>query len=161
MLQPAIAFFEEGFGMARRASMTALGLVTVPGALLVAWFTKDTVALDVMDFWVGSLMLVVLALFEVLLFGWVLGAEQGLAEANRGSDLRVPAFFAPVIRYVCPIYLALILGSFAYQSFGAQIRSLLDRPPALLTGIYLLAVLALFGVLTSLATRRWERRRRS
>jgi SNF family Na+-dependent transporter len=161
MLQPAIAFFEEGFGMPRRASMAALALVTVPGTLLVAWFTKDTVALDVMDFWVGSLMLVVLALFEVLLFGWVLGAERGLAEANRGSDLRIPAFFAPVIRYVCPIYLALILGSFAYQSFGAQIRGMLDRPAALLTGVYMLAVLALFGVLTALATRRWERRRRS
>lgn len=161
MLQPAIAFFEEGFGMARRPAMTALALVTVPGTLLVAWFTRDTVALDVMDFWVGSLMLVVLALFEVLLFGWVLGAEKGLAEANRGSDLKIPSFVAPLIRYVCPLYLSLILGSFAYQSFGPQIRGLLDRPPALLTAVYLLAVLALFGVLTSLATRRWEGRRRS
>jgi SNF family Na+-dependent transporter len=161
MLQPAIAFFEEGFGMARRASMTALGLVTMPGTLLVAWFTKDTVALDVMDFWVGSLMLVLLALFEVLMFGWVLGAEKGLAEANRGSDLRLPAFLAPVIRYVCPVYLVLILGSFAYQHFGAQIRSMLDRPPALLTGVYMLAVLALFGVLSTLAARRWEARRRA
>ena len=156
MLQPAIAFFEEGFGMARRASMAALGLVTVPGTLLVAWFTKDTVALDVMDFWVGSFMLVVLALFEVLLFGWVLGAERGIREANRGSDLRVPGLLAPVIRYVCPVYLALILGSFAYQSFGAQVRSLLEHPPALLTAVYLLAVLALFGVLASLAARRWD-----
>lgn len=159
MLQPAIAFFEEGFGLGRRASMAALGLVTLPGTLLVAWFTKDTVALDVMDFWVGSVMLVVLALFEVVLFGWVLGAERGLKEANRGSDLRIPAFFGFIIRYVCPLYLALILGSFAYQNFGTQLHAIVSRPPALLTSVYLLAVLGLFGVLTSLAARRWDRRR--
>ena len=160
MLQPAIAFFEEGFGMGRRASMAALGLVTLPGTLLVAWFTKDTVALDVMDFWIGSVGLVVLAFFEVVLFGWVLGAERGLQEANRGSDLRIPPFFAFIIRYVCPLYLALILGGFAYKNFGAQLEAIVSRPPALLTTVYLLAVLALFIVLAILAARRWDRERR-
>jgi SNF family Na+-dependent transporter len=160
MLQPAIAFFEEGFGMGRRASITALFLVTLPGTLLVAWFTKDTVALDVMDFWVGTLMLVVLALFEVVLFAWIYGAERGLTEANRGSDIRIPRLFVPVIRYVCPLFLAAILVGFVYQSGGAQLRALLDRPPALFTAVYMLSVLALFVVLAQLAARRWERERR-
>lgn len=157
MLQPAIAFFEEAFDLGRRTSMTALALVTVPGALLVAWFTKDTVALDVMDFWVGSLMLVVLALFEVLLFGWVLGAQRGLAEANRGSEIQLPAFLGPVIRWVCPVYLILILAGFAYQNLGAQVRAIVSRPEALLTMVYLLTVLAGFVLLAQLAARRWER----
>jgi len=159
MLQPAIAFFEEGFGLPRRASMAALGFITLPGTLLVAWFTKDTVALNVMDFWIGSVALVVLALFEVVLFGWVLGAERGLDEANRGSDLRIPRLFAFIIRYVCPVYLLLILGGFAVQNFGAQAQAIADSPPALLTTVYLLAVLGLFGVLTTLAARGWDRRR--
>ena len=145
--------------MGRRASMAALGLVTLPGTLLVAWFTKDTVALDVMDFWIGSVGLVVLALFEVVLFGWVLGAERGLKEANRGSDLRIPPFFAFIIRYVCPLYLALILGGFAYKNFGTQLDAIVSRPPALLTTVYLLAVLALFILLATLAARRWDRER--
>lgn len=161
MLQPAIAFLEEGFGFGRRAAMTALALITLPGTLLVAWFTRDGVALDVMDFWIGSLAMVVLAFFEVLLFGWAMGAERGLREANRGSDLRIPRVFAPIIRYVCPIYLALILGSFAYQNLGAQARSILERPEAMLTAVYMLAVLALLLVLVRLAERRWDREGRA
>jgi SNF family Na+-dependent transporter len=161
MLQPAIAFLEEGFGFGRRAAMAALAFITLPGTLLVAWFTRDGVALDVMDFWVGSLAMVLLAFFEVLLFGWVLGAERGLREANRGSDLRIPSFFAPIIRYVCPIYLALVLGGFAYQNLGAQARSVLQRPEATITVIYMIAVLILFVCMVRLAERRWDRRGRA
>ncbi len=160
MLQPAIAFFEEGFGMGRRSAMAALGLITGAGSLLVVYFTKDTVALDVMDFWIGSAMLIVLALFEVLLFGWVLGAERGLKEANRGGDLRIPRFFAPIIRYVCPTYLALILGAFAYQNFPAQARAVMERPAALLTVCFIGMVFIFLLLLVGLASRRWERERR-
>jgi SNF family Na+-dependent transporter len=160
MLQPAIAFFEEGFGMGRRSAMAALGLITGTGSLLVVYFTKDTVALDVMDFWIGSAMLIVLALFEVLLFGWVLGAEHGLAEANRGSDLRIPRFFALIIRYVCPVYLALILGAFAYQNFPTQARAIMERPAALLTVCFVGMIFIFLLLLVGLAARRWERERR-
>ena len=147
----------KGFGLGRRVAMTALAMLTVPGSLLVAWFTKDGVGLDVMDFWVGSLAMVVLAFFEVLIFGWVLGAERGLREANRGSDLRIPAFFGPIIRYVCPLYLTLILGSFAYQNFGAQVRSILERPEAMVTATFMIATLILLLLLVRLAQRRWDR----
>jgi NSS family neurotransmitter:Na+ symporter len=160
MLQPAIAFLEEGFGLGRRASMGTLGVITGTGTLLVVYFTKDTVALDVMDFWVGSAMLIVLALFEVLLFGWVIGAEQGIRETNRGSDLRIPQAFAVVIRYVCPVYLTLILGAFAYQNFPAQVRAVAERPAALLTVLYIGLIFVFLWLLVGLATRRWERDKR-
>ncbi len=123
----------------------------------MVYFSKDTVALDVMDFWVGSLLLIVLALFEVVLFGWVVGAEQGIAEANRGSDLRIPRIFAFVIRYVCPSYLLLILGAFAYQNFPAQVRAVAERPAALLTAFYMGATFVFFYILVQLASRRWAR----
>lgn len=160
MLQPALAFLEEGVGLTRGAAMAGLAAITGFGSLLVVYFTKDTVALDVMDFWVGSAMLIVLALFEVLLFGWVLGAERGLAEANRGGDIRIPALFAPIIRWVCPAYLLVILGAFAYEKMGTQLRAVFDRPAAAMTMTFLLAVLALFVALTQVAARRWGRERR-
>jgi len=156
MLQPAIAFFEEGFGLGRRAAMSVLGLITGAGALLVVYFSKDTAALDVMDFWVGSALLVLLALFEVVLFGWVLGAEDGLQETNRGSDIRVPGFFAHIIRYVCPVYLLIILGSFAYQRFPAQARAIAGNPAKLLTVAFMLLVLAFLATLVQIAARRWQ-----
>jgi len=160
MLQPAIAFFEEGFGMGRQTSITTLGLITGAGSLLVVYFSKNTVALDVMDFWVGSAMLIVLALFEVILFGWVLGAKRGLKETNRGSDIRVPEIFSYIIRYVCPTYLVVILGAFAYQNFPAQARAIVERPAALVTVTFMAIVLAFLVLMVHLATRRWERSKR-
>ena len=157
MLQPAIAFLEDGFDMTRRSAMAVLGLITATGTLLVVYFSKNTVALDVLDFWAGTFFMVVLALFEVILFGWVLGVERGLREANRGSDLRIPRIFGPVIRWVCPAYLLAILGAFAYQSFPAQARAVAESPVALLTVTFMLLVLAFLWLLTHLAARRWER----
>lgn len=160
MLQPAIAFLEEGFELGRRASMALLGMITGTGTLLVVYFTHNTVALDVMDFWIGSASLIVLALFEVLLFGWVLGAERGIAETNRGSDLQVPAFFAFVIRWICPAYLILILGAFAYQNFADKLRAVAAEPAAALTMTYMVMLFVLLLLAVRLAFRRWEAERR-
>jgi SNF family Na+-dependent transporter len=161
MLQPAIAFLEEAFDMERRASITALGLITAPGSLLVLYFSKNTVALDVMDFWVGSTMLIVLALFEVILFGWVFGVDRGLDETNRGSELQVPRFFRFVIRYVCPAYLILVLGGFALQNFADQARAVAKQPVAMLTISFMVIVFILFFLLVRLAAQRWQEQRPS
>jgi SNF family Na+-dependent transporter len=160
MLQPAIAFFEEGFGIGRRPAIAILGLITGTGTLLVVWFTRDTVALDVMDFWVGSALLIVLALFEVFLFGWILGADRGLRETNRGSDIRVPSFVAFLIRWVCPAYLLIILGGFAIQNFPAQARAVVDRPAAMLTVLFMGVLFGLLFLLVRLAAQRREREKR-
>lgn len=160
MLQPAIAFLEEGFDLGRRASVTILGLITGAGTLLVVYFSHNTVALDVMDFWVGSAMLIVLALFEVILFGWIFGAERGIAEANRASDLRVPKFFAFIIRWVCPAYLTVILGAFAWQNFPDKARAVLADPAAMVTVVFMALVFTLLLLSVHLAARRWEEQRR-
>jgi SNF family Na+-dependent transporter len=160
MLQPAIAFLEEGFNLGRRGAITLLGFITGAGSLMVAYFTKDTVALDVMDFWVGSALLIVLALFEVVLFGWVLGAERGIQEANRGSEIRIPAFFGVIIRYVCPTYLIAILAAFAYQNLPGQVRAIGERPAAMATVVFMGAVLVLLVLLVRQAAARWERESR-
>jgi len=100
MLQPAIALLEEGLGLGRRAAVALLGFITAVGTAFVVYFSKDAVALDTFDFWVGSVCIYVLATIQVLLFGWVLGIERGFAEINRGAAIRIPK----VIMYVhsCP-----------------------------------------------------------
>lgn len=160
MLQPAIAFLEEGFAMGRRSAITVLGMITAVGTLMVVYFSKDTVVLDTMDFWVGTAMMVVLALFEVVLFGWVLGVDKGIEEANRGSDLGIPRFFRPIIRWVCPGYLMVILAAFALKSFPAQARAVAERPVALLTVVFMGALLLFLWLLVNIASRRWEREKR-
>jgi SNF family Na+-dependent transporter len=113
MLQPAIAFLEDGFGMKRRASVVVLGLFTMLGAALVMYFSTGGAALDVTDFWC-EFMMILAALGQVLIFGWVIGAEKGIAEANRGAALRIPAFVAVVIRYVTPAFLLIVLGLWCF-----------------------------------------------
>jgi SNF family Na+-dependent transporter len=160
MLLPAIAFLEEGLGLERRSSALAVGVVTGLGSLLVVYFSKNTIALDVMDFWVGSAMLLVLALFEVILFGWVIGVRRGIDEANRGSDIKIPPYFAFIIRYACPAYLLFILAGFAYQDFGNQARAVAGDRAAVITVLFMAAVFALIMALVVHASRRWEAARR-
>lgn len=105
MLQPVIAFLEEGLNVGRRASVAVLGLITVLGSFFVIYFSKNLVALDTMDFWVGTALIFVLATVEVILFGWVFGAKKGYDAANEGAEMRMPRVFPFIIKYVSPLYL--------------------------------------------------------
>ena len=57
---------------------TLLGLITAMGSFFVIWFSKDLAALDTMDFWVGTAMIFVLAMVQVILFAWVFGTDRGV-----------------------------------------------------------------------------------
>ena len=83
MLQPVIAFFEEGLGLKRHASATLLGLVAAMGAGFVAYFSEKTMALETFDFWVGTLLIFILAFVQAVLYGWGFGIERGEREDSR------------------------------------------------------------------------------
>ena len=108
MLQPAIAFLEDGFGLRRRSSVTVLGLITLAGASLIMYFSENVQALDFTDFWC-EFMMILAALGQVIIFGWVFGATRGVAEANQGASFKMPRFMPFVIRYVTPTFLVLVL----------------------------------------------------
>ncbi len=112
MLQPAIALLEEALDIGRDASVAILGSLCAGGAAFVWWFSKDLKALDTIDFWVGTFAVYVQASCFVIAFGWIIGAERGLAEARRGARLYLPDFVAPLIRYICPAYLLSIFTLF-------------------------------------------------
>lgn len=119
MLQPGIAFLEEALSIGRRASVSLLGFVTAVGSGFVVYFSKGMKALDTLDFWVGTFLIFVLATVQIMMFAWGFGVERGLAEAHRGSCLRIPRFFVPVMRYVCPLFLlAIFVMWLAIDVFG-------------------------------------------
>jgi SNF family Na+-dependent transporter len=156
MLQPAIAFIEEGFDVGRRTSVTLLGLVTALGSLLVVYFSKDLVALDVMDFWVGQVMIFILGTITVLTFGWVLGVDRGLAEAERGALLRIPPVFRWIIKYVCPAYLLAIFALFLKENAAAYVAKVVGNPAATLTALFILVLAVFFTLLVRQAGQRWD-----
>jgi SNF family Na+-dependent transporter len=117
MLQPAIAFLEDGFGLGRRASVSLLAVITALGASLTMYFSKGTLALDYADHLI-NLCMILAATGTVLIFGWALGAERGVTEMNRGADFRVPRFIAFTVRYVTPAFLLVILVAWAATKSG-------------------------------------------
>lgn len=108
MLQPAIAFLEESLGIDRKTSVLGLGMLTMAGSLFVLFFSKGLVALDTMDFWVGTFLIFVLAALQVILFAWVFGIDKLVREAQEGAQMKLPRLFGFVLKYVSPTYLAVI-----------------------------------------------------
>jgi SNF family Na+-dependent transporter len=161
MLQPAIAFFEEGFGMGRRVSVTCLGLLTAIGSLLVVYFSKDLIALDVMDFWIGTVCIFLLATVQVIVVGWLFGIENARKEAERGAALHIPRVFWFIIKYVSPLYLLAIFGMWCYHNVPQKIREIgamgeEDRGTVLLMLAFIVVMLVFFGLLVNLAGKRWR-----
>lgn len=119
MLQPGIAFIEEALGVGRRTSAAILGLITVFGTGFVLYFSQDLKALDTMDFWVGTLLIFILATLQILIFSWVWGVKNGLNAANHGSSLHLPPAIGWVMKYLSPTFLLTIFGLWlAIDVFG-------------------------------------------
>jgi len=156
MLQPAIAFLEEGLNLGRRASVAILGLLTALGSLFVIYFSKDLVALDTMDFWIGSVTLFILALIEVILFAWVFGAQRGYQVAMEGAAVRIPRLFTFVIRYISPVYLLFVLIMWCWKNAPQQV-SRFREPVPMLTLLVILGTLTFLMILAHVAGQRWQR----
>lgn len=123
MLQPAIAFLEDGFGLNRRASVVLLALITTAGAALVMHFSKSAIALDFTDFACNFLMIVA-GLAQVILFGWIIGADRGIREANRGADFPIPGVVRPLVRYVTPGFLIVVLSMWCYYNAPGYVQGM-------------------------------------
>ncbi len=130
MLQPVIAFFEEGLGLKRHASAALLGLVSALGCGFVMYFSKNLVALDTFDFWVGSVLIFVLAMIQAILYGWVLGIDRGEQEAHQGANMRIPRFIQYLLKYVTPVYLLAIFILFCFYKLPSYATTIWNSPAA-------------------------------
>lgn len=156
MLQPVIAFLEEGFGLKRHASAALLGLISALGCGFVLWFSEGLVALDTFDFWVGSVLLFVLALIQAVLYGWAFGIKKGEEEAHKGAHIRIPHFVQLMLKYVVPVYLSVVLFGFCVQNLPGYMTSIGENPAARGSIMFIGAVLATLLLLVHIAGKRWE-----
>jgi SNF family Na+-dependent transporter len=176
MLQPGIAFIEEALGVGRKVSLAILGLVTAIGTLFVWYFSENTKALDTIDFWVGTALIYVQGTILIILFSWVVGVDRGIEEAHKGAAIRIPGWFRPIMKFVCPVFLLVILfawltldvlgwnGSVASAAFdpSAPIKDLIgttDHPAsgvARLSVAGIIVVTAFFLFLIQLGGKRWD-----
>lgn len=143
--QPAVALIQEGFGLGRGRAVALVGLAMFTLSTPVIWWQG---VLGELDFWAGTYALLLFGLAEAVIFAWIFGMERGWHEITRGAHLRVPRVVAPLLKYVTPLLLALILGMFSVQYLPGVLAS--DDP-----GVWAARalVVAIFAVL-ALAARR-------
>lgn len=156
MLQPVIAFFEEGLGLKRHASVAFLGLITALGSAFVIYFSKNMMALDTLDFWVGTMLIFVLAMVQSFLYAWALGIDEGERAAHEGAHLRIPRFVQFILKYVTPLYLLVIFVGVIWTQGPSYWKTLTtDRVSGLSFGLICL-ILAFLLVTIHIAGRRWQ-----
>lgn len=159
MLQPVIAFLEEGFGLKRHASAALLGLIAALGCGFVLYFSENLTALDTFDFWVGTFLIFLLAMFQAILYGWVFGIERGEAEAHKGAHIRIPRFVQYMLKYVVPIYLGVIFVFFCFNNLvgdGGYIEKISGSIVAQLSIGFIATVLIFLLILIHIAGVRWK-----
>ncbi|ASV06148.1 sodium-dependent transporter [Leptospira interrogans] len=116
MLQPGIIFLEESFGLKRKTSCLILFLFTASLSFPILYFNQNFEALELADFWIGTILIFILASIQIFLFGWKIGAKKGLEDGNEGSHLELPKFFWFVIQYITPTFLLVIFIAFLIQN---------------------------------------------
>ncbi|HEX6985990.1 MAG TPA: sodium-dependent transporter [Planctomycetaceae bacterium] len=157
MLQPVIAFLEEGFGLKRHASAALLGLITAMGTFFVVYYSKGLIALDTMDFWVGTVAIFVFGMVQALVYGWVFGIRRGETSMHEGAHVRVPRLVQYVLKYVAPLYLGTIFLTFCWQNVPGYVKTIAETPQARATIFFILLVFAFLLLLVHVAGRRWAR----
>ena len=127
MGQPILAFLQDEFGWSRVRGALAFGATIFLLGAVCVWLYPGG-AFDEFDFWTGTFALVVFALAEVIVFGWVFGHKRGWDEITRGADIRVPHAAWYVIKYVTPMFILLVFTGALVQpkdrAWGDAFRSL-------------------------------------
>lgn len=161
LAQPAIAFMEDEFDIGRGKAVGIFGAVSFV-LCQPCIFLLGKGIVDEMDFWGGTFFLVVFATIEVVLFAWVFGMEKAWDEIHHGADMALPRFYKWIIKYVTPLFLFFILGTWVWQEWRpiiAMEKVTAECRPYVFTTR--LALVGLFGVLAVLVKLAWRRRRLS
>ena len=158
LAQPAVAFLEDEFDTSRKKAVWLFAAISFILCQPAIFFLKNGVV-DELDFWGGTLFLVVFAV-EVILFAWVFGMETAWDEIHKGADMRIPKVYKFIIKYITPLFLFLILGMWLWQEWipiiFMQKVSASDRPFILGTRIGLITIFLTLALLVRIA---WRRKR--
>ncbi len=156
MYQPSLAFFRESLGWDKRKATTLMVSICVIASFLVMYYSKDGIFWSTIDDWVGTFLIFVLAMVQIICFSWVFGIERGWKEAHVGAHIRIPWYYKFIMKWVTPVYLILVFAAFCWQNLGDWIQSVADEP--LRQGAIALIILTLFVLIvcTVIGERRWR-----
>ena len=67
--------------------------------------------LDITDHWVFNYSLLIVGFFEVLMIGWLFGAENLRTAINQYAKVKLGKWFVFLIKYVIPLLLLIVISS--------------------------------------------------
>ena len=156
MYQPALAFFQESLGWSRKNSSLLMILVCVIGSFLVMYYSKDGIFLSTIDNWVGTFLIFVLAMVQIILFSWVWGIDRGMQEAHAGAHIHIPRYYRWIMKYVTPTYLLVVFVAFCWQNLPGWIGAVAAEPLQQGAMALVLATTILLIVCTRVGEKRWR-----
>ncbi len=158
LASPTISFLQEEVGFTRKKAAGAVTALGIGLGLFHVVFLQRGV-LDEWDYWAGTFGLVVFAAIEIVLFAWIFGINRGWDELHKGADLRIPAFYKPVMKWVTPVFLFGLLGWWGYTEAIPKLQMEGVDPenvPYLWTARVLMLAMAAIGMY--LIKRSWDRK---
>ena len=106
--QPPVAFLQDEFNLRRQSAVKIFAVFAFVLCLPAVLFLHRGV-LDDLDFWGGTLIIVLGGAFELILLGWVFGINRAWEELHHGCKMRMPKIFRFIIKYITPACLIFLL----------------------------------------------------
>ena len=155
---PAMAFFQEEFGISRATVARGLGAVALLLGLANIWWLAGGF-LGEWDYWAGTFGLVVFAFIEVMIIRFSFGVDNFWEELHRGADLRVLPVFRLLMKWVTPFFLTIMLVWWGWTEalptlLMEGVTSDYERSTRWLSRGFMLAMIATVLVLINIAWRR-------
>jgi neurotransmitter:Na+ symporter, NSS family len=156
MYQPTVALLKESLDWAHGKATAGVVAMAVIGTSLTLWFTKDGAFWGTMDFWVGTLLIFVMAAVQIIYFSWVFGIERGWKEMHKGASIRVPTVFKVVMKYIAPTYLLIVFTGFCVQELGPSFKAAWASTGSRMAILVILATLVVLTLVTAAGAKRWR-----
>ncbi len=136
-----VTILEEGMGMAKKKAslMVFVGYIIVglPVALEpIITKTAELAYFTELDNWVGSYLLVIMGLIEIIVAGWLM-KDNPIDEINHGSYWQAPKWiYTVMIRFITPLTIIIILIgstiSYFNEGYFKLVPSFVAKTPVLI-----------------------------
>ncbi len=156
MYQPSVAFLQEALGVDRRRGTLLMVAICLVGSFMVVYFTEGGVFWNTLDFWVGTFLILILAMVEIICFSWIFGIDLGWEQIHHGAQIRIPRFFRFIMKYVSPVYLLVVLVAFCITNLPASAAQIAEQPMAQLALWLMVAIMAVLLVCVRIGEKRWR-----
>jgi NSS family neurotransmitter:Na+ symporter len=146
LMSPFMAFLQEKLGITRKRAAKIIGGLLFVFGLPIIFFLKHGY-MDQYDFWIGTVLLALLALCETFVFVYAFsevevtaisfwqkirgtiknGMKTGWDEMNRNADIKVPRMYYYVLKFVVPLYLLVLFLGWLWQDLNSKNSVILMR----------------------------------